>query len=682
MNDVTVSRTGFRRGEDPEALLEREWLVTNGLGGYACGSLAGVLTRRFHGLLVAALAPPLGRTLLVNQLREELVVGDAVHSLCGQEPMNGEVALPTLDHFTLEHGLPVWRYRFGDVSLEKRVFMPHLSNTTLVVYRLLSAPCAVRLRLSPAFRVRRHEGELWREISADARGNPEFPYELSETPHGLEIAAGDSFPDIRLAVRAPSEVRFTREPQVAELLYRIERNRGYDFHGPVFFPGHYELNLSAGDSAAVILSTSEWNELAGLVPDALLEAELERRGQLLRAAHPAVRDGMGAELVLAADQFVIIPRLTTETTHRDLRSVIAGYHWFTDWGRDTMISLEGLTLLTGRHRAARDILLTFADHTRHGLIPNLFPEGGTEGLYHTADATLWFFHALSRYEQLTGDDATRRALMPTLLEIAAAHFRGTDFGIGVDADDGLLRQGAEGYQLTWMDAKVDGWVVTPRRGKAVELNALFYNALRLLEAWLIRDDDAERAEQYARAATRLESAFNERFWYDAGGYLYDVVDGPTEAPAGPDDPAFRPNQLFAIALPHAVLRRERWKPVVDQAGQRLLTPAGLRSLAPGHADYKPRYDGDLRARDAAYHQGTVWGWLIGPFVDAWLKVYPSDRHGARELVRRFDTQLGEACIGSISEIFDAEAPFHPRGCVAQAWSVAESLRGLVATSRR
>jgi predicted glycogen debranching enzyme len=681
MRESTVSRCGFRRGEDPSTLLEREWLVTNGLGGYACGSLAGVSTRRFHGLLIAALPPPLGRTLLASQLREELVMGDVVHSLCGQEPMNGDVTLPTLEHFSLEQGLPVWRYQFGDVALEKRVFMPHLSNTTLVVYRVLGASQPVRLRLRPWFNVRPHEGTLAAAIRVDAQGRVEFPYRLRETPSGLEVAAGEAYPDVRLALR-PS-ARFTRDPEVTELLYRVERNRGYDFHGPVFSPGFYEVPLGAGESTAAMLSTSEWDELDGLDADELLAAEQARRQQLLEAAHPALREGLGAELALAADQFVIIPRLRgLDTTHRDLRSVIAGYHWFTDWGRDTMISLEGLTLLTGRHQAARDILLTFAQHAKHGLIPNLFPEGGTEGLYHTADATLWFFHALSRYEQLTGDEATRRSLMPTLLEIVAAHFRGTEFGIGVDASDGLLRQGAEGYQLTWMDAKVDGWVVTPRRGKAVEINALFYNALRLLEHWLRRDGQVGRAEECAGAATRLESTFNQRFWYEAGGYLYDVIDGPEGTPAGVSDPAFRPNQLFAIALPHPVLRPERWQPVVDAASQRLLTPAGLRSLAPGHPDYKARYDGDLRARDAAYHQGTVWGWLIGPFFDAWLKVYPDDREGARDLVRRFDQQLGEACIGSISEIFDAEPPFHARGCVAQAWSVAEVLRGLVATSER
>jgi len=402
-----------------------------------------------------------------------------------------------------------------------------------------------------------------------------------------------------------------------------------------------------------------------------------------------LRRGLGAELVLAADQFVISPHTRPRDEARraaegdGARTIIAGYPWFTDWGRDTMISLEGLTLVTGRHQAARDILLTFASHVRDGLIPNLFPEGESEGLYHTADATLWFFHALDRYETRTGDRETRRQLLPQLVDIMTRHIGGTRFGIGVDATDGLLREGAPGLQLTWMDAKVDDWVVTPRRGKPVEINALFYNALRLLERWL---GEAEaggtaggmglRAADIAARADALHATFNARFWYADGGYLYDVVD----AESGGDDASFRPNQILALALPHPVLDRGRWRRVLEQINDRLATPFGLRSLAPGHRDYKPRYDGDLRARDAAYHQGTVWGWLVGPFVDAWLRVFPDDPAGARGLLAGLEKELSEACVGTISEIYDAEPPFTPRGCVAQAWSVAEALRAITLTA--
>jgi predicted glycogen debranching enzyme len=366
--------------------------------------------------------------------------------------------------------------------------------------------------------------------------------------------------------------------------------------------------------------------------------------------------------------------------------VIAGYPWFTDWGRDTMISLEGLTLLTGRLAEARDILHTFAHHVRDGLIPNLFPEGQSEGLYHTADATLWFFHAVDRYEAASGDLETRRFLLPKMAEIIEKHIAGTRFGIGVDPADGLLRQGAPGYQLTWMDAKVGDWVVTPRRGKAVEINALFYNALCLMQRWLTEAENdgwagergiALRAADVAVRAMALQESFNRRFWYADGGYLYDVVDGEGNDGAGPrDDASLRPNQLLAISLPHPVLEPQRWGTVLDVVAKKLATPFGLRSLAPGHPDYKPRYDGDLRARDAAYHQGTVWGWLVGPFVDAWLKVHPADTAGAARLLGGLEEQLSKSCIGTISEICDAEAPFAPRGCMAQAWSVAEALRAL------
>jgi predicted glycogen debranching enzyme len=403
---------------------------------------------------------------------------------------------------------------------------------------------------------------------------------------------------------------------------------------------------------------------------------------LLVDADPRARGGMGEELVLAADQFLITPGSRTEDAARaqaagdEVRSVIAGYHWFTDWGRDTMISLEGLTLATGRYQEAGYILRTFGQYVKNGLLPNMFPEGKSAGLYHTADATLWFFHAIDRYLEATKDRMTLHLLLPKLKEIYTKHMQGTCFGIHVDPKDGLLTQGQDGYQLTWMDAKVDGWVVTPRRGKAVELNALFYNALRLLARWLGEEEGDAAARPASIAADRVQASFNQRFWYADGGHLYDVLDGPD----GKNDPALRPNQIFAISLPHPVLDDSRWRPVVDVVERELVTPVGLRSLAPSHPDYKPRYDGDLRSRDAAYHQGTVWSWLIGPFVDAWLKVHPAaQREEAAKFLAGFGAHLGEAGLGSVSEVFDAEAPFTPRGCVAQAWGVAEVLRALIMT---
>ncbi|MBY0430231.1 MAG: glycogen debranching protein, partial [Rhodospirillales bacterium] len=391
---------------------------------------------------------------------------------------------------------------------------------------------------------------------------------------------------------------------------------------------------------------------------------------------PVLREGAAAELVLAADSFIIRPatRIAEATRARsmgdEVRTVIAGYHWFTDWGRDTMISLEGLTLPTGRAQEAAWILRTFAYYVKDGLIPNMFPEGRKEGLYHTADASLWFFHAVNRYVKATGERDTLRLVLPKLREIVNRHLGGTRFGIHVDAADGLLHQGAEGYQLTWMDAKVDGWVVTPRRGKAVEINALWYNSLRLLEGWLREEGDAATAGQLAAHAERCRQSFNQRFWSERLGHCLDVVDGED----GGSDPALRPNQLLAVSLDHPVLDERHWPAVVSAARDKLLTPVGLRSLAPGHPDYKAKYFGNLRARDAAYHQGTVWGWLIGPFIDAWLKVHPEDREGARRFLEGLLAELGDAGLGTISEIFDGDPPYTPRGCIAQAWSVAEWMR--------
>ena len=331
--------------------------------------------------------------------------------------------------------------------------------------------------------------------------------------------------------------------------------------------------------------------------------------------------------------------------------------------------------MTGRQSEARWILRTFAHYVRDGLIPNMILEGQNEGLYHTADATLWFFHAIHRYLEMTGDRTTLKLLLPKLMDIIEHHVNGTRFGICMDKKDALLRQGQQGYQLTWMDAKVDDWVVTPRSGKAVEINALWYNALRLIERWLKEEDQEGNAGHMGEMADHARDSFNQLFWYEQGGYLYDVVDSEN----GESSDACRPNQVLAISLDCPVLDESRWRPVMDVVTDRLLTPVGLRSLCPGYPDYRKKYCGDLRSRDAAYHQGTVWAWLIGPYVDAWLKVNPGKEAEARRFLEGFVPHLSEACIGSISEIFDAEPPYTPRGCIAQAWSVAEVLRCWVKT---
>ncbi len=666
-----------RPDADPVPLLDREWLVTNGRGGYASGTLSGAATRRYHGLLIAAMPAPLGRLMMFNHLLEYLRLPSfRTVQFGGEERVGGRLEIHGTEHlveFRLEAGLPVWRYDVDGFILERRVFMPYRQNTVYINYRLLEGKDTCRLKLRPAVNFRGHDDPI-----ADL---PRQNYVLTAVDHRYELKGGrPNFPALKLWLYGQQSAFTLYAQKLPDILYRIEMRRGYDFKGALWSPGHFRVDLEQGKEATLVASTEDWETALALAPDVALAAERERRRRLVQTAQPTVRRGLGAELVLAADQFIFRPggRGPAEARARaagdEVCSVIAGYHWFTDWGRDTMISLEGLTLTTGRHAEAGYILRTFAHYIRDGLIPNLFPEGEAEGLYHTADATLWFFHAIASYVQVTGDRETLRLLLPRLVDIVEHHRRGTRFGIGVDPADGLLRQGADGYQLTWMDAKVGDWVVTPRRGKAVEINALWYNALCLLEHWLRQENEGADADDIASQAERARRSFNERFWYAPGNYLYDVIDGPHG-----DDSALRPNQIFAISLPHAVLDQRYWQPVVGAVREHLLTPVGLRSLAPGHPDFKPRYDGDLRSRDAAYHQGTVWAWLIGPYVDAWLRTYPDDKATAHAILEGFSRHQSEACIGTISEIFDAEPPYTPRGCASQAWSVAEVLRGLAKT---
>jgi predicted glycogen debranching enzyme len=592
-------RVCWRRGDPEAALRTLEWLVPNGLGGYASGTIGGQPTRRFHGSLIAALPPPRGRILAVGPLSD----------------------CQGLQELALEEGLPVWKYE----KLEKRLSMPQGRNLTIVTYKALQA---TSLTIGFSFQVRPHEGR----VDVPARDYPIVIDGLT-----CEVDRGSSLPLLLTA----SKGEFKQVNLVRQISYSVEQDRGYDFQGPLVTPCELQLTLAAGEEATLVLSAEAFHPT--LDAAALHRAEVARREQISKGSQ-----GLEAELKLAADAFVV-HKLSGSPEDR---TVIAGYHWFTDWGRDTMISLPGLCLATGRHDIAARILRTFAGYERDGLIPNLFPEGESQGLYHTADATLWFFHALDRYTKITKDESLVRELLPKLDSIIEHHLNGTKFGIGVDPADGLLRQGAEGYQLTWMDAKVGDYVVTPRRGKAVEINALFYNALKLYESWSGTKSDA---------AGKLRTSFNARFFDTQRGHLKDVLD--------PDDASLRPNQVFAISLPNPVLDEDKWKPVLQAVRKELLTPVGLRSLGPREPAYQPYYQGNLPARDAAYHQGTVWAWLMGPFVDAWQKTFPRE-----DFLQGFDAQLQAFGAGTLAEIFDAEPPHAPRGCIAQAWSVAELLR--------
>nr|WP_217277580.1 amylo-alpha-1,6-glucosidase [Corallococcus exiguus] len=655
----------FPEGADFSNGVNHEWLLTNGRGGYASGTVVGCNTRRYHGLFIPTLEK-LGRTVLMARMEETALVDGERYRLTSEEHDDGttvEDGARHLRHFHLEGLVPVWEYAVGRARLRRRCVMVHGEDTVFLAWEHLSGP-EVTLHLRPFPVMRPHDGPLLKAVGE--------PIVTLRGPL-VELRNGEDGPIQRMRLYADGPTPYVSLAETSRPQHlRTEKARGYDFTEVQHSPGYFTATLKPGSTLYFGLTTQAPGHLLERNPKEVFERELGRQERLLERAPEHGRTGVPARLVLAADQFIIDPPRPADAAWArsmglDARSVIAGYPWFTDWGRDTMISLDGLTLATGRYREAAAILRTFEHYVRDGLIPNYFPDGENEGVYHTADATLWFFHAVDRYLEETGDEALLRDLFPTMQDIVAHHQKGTRFHIGVDPADGLLKQGQEGYQLTWMDAKVEGWVVTPRRGKAVEINALWFNALRLMAGW------AERlgleSGPYRGAAEKAQGSFNQRFWNEAGGCLYDVVDGED----GREDASVRPNQVFAISLKHPVLKRDKWAQVLEVVRRELVTPVGLRSLAPGSRDYKPKYDGDLRARDAAYHQGTVWGWLIGHYVDATLKVSP-DIKAVRALLSGMEDHLSHAGIGQISEIFDATEPYRPRGCFAQAWSVAEALR--------
>jgi len=653
----------------PLQLLAKEWLVTNGVGGYASGSLLGVATRRYHGVFVPDL-PGRGRTMIVPRLDETVEQGAHTVLLSGAEYADGRLdceGIRWLKDFRREWQTPVWIFDIAGSVLEKRIVAPHGQNTIYVQFVLASGP-PIRLHLRPFVTCRMHDAGL----SNGQAG----PYPITVTHGRYEIALPEGLPPLKLCLRPQRGVFVTDDLVSSAVSYRIDRDRGSEHIEDLFSPGYFTVELQPGESVAMVASVEPWDQLE-FDCGAILEAERQRLEKLAGLVPDFQQDDFVQSLQLAADQFIVLPggrpqeQVLAQASGDEARTVIAGYHWFGDWGRDTMISLEGLTLCTGRHLEAKAILRTFARYIKDGLIPNLFPEGARKGLYHTVDATLWYFHALDRYLSATEDRDTLMMLYPMLKEVVRHHLVGTHFNIGVDARDGLLQAGAPGYQLTWMDAKVEDWVVTPRRGKPVEVQALWYNALRLMALWA--QQLGEGPDRWLEMAEQTERSFHHRYWFAPGGYLYDVVDGERG-----DDRSLRPNQIFALSLRFPVLRQERWQSVVNSVRDHLLTPFGLRSLSPDHPDYKAIYSGDLRARDAAYHQGTVWAWLIGHYIDAYLRVY-SDKAKAHSLLTAFHSHLRDAGIGTISEIFDAEPPYRPRGCIAQAWSVAEVLRAYMKT---
>lgn len=642
---------------DKSQLKYSEWLVTNGLGGFACGSISGIPMRKYHGLLLASLSAPLGRMMMLNYVADSLIIDKQKEILLSPlTTRNATSEIEVIEEFRLERGLPIWKYVIDDVILEKTIWMPHYQNTVFVTYQLVTANKPLEIKWCPFFHFRNLEDP----VNATLAQN-DYHIEMVDNQYAIYA---DDLPHLRLynEQRYP----FTLKTEVIpEVFYEIELKRGYESIGPLTSLGFFQGEIEPGKKASFVASIEPWNVMLTMSAQEAILAEKQRKTILLKQAKNLRQNPIAARLVVAADQFIMTP-LTREADvirlqaiGETVRSVIAGFPWFTDWGRDTMISLEGLTLTTGRHDVAHSILRTFAYYIKDGLIPNMFPDKEKKGLYHTADATLWFFHAVHRYISYTGDTDILEFLLPKFRHIIEMHINGTRYGIHVD-DDGLLIQGKEGYQLTWMDAKVGDWVVTPRRGKAVEINALWYNALKLMELWT-----GEKGE----IAEKCYESFNALFWNEEGKYLYDVIDAQNKK-----DAALRPNQLFAISLDYPVLEENKWKFVVDICKQELLTKFGLRTLSPKHPDFKAYYEGDLLSRDSAYHQGTVWPWLLGTFVDAWLKVYPDKIQEAHHFLEGLEKHLDTACIGNIAEIFDASDPFNARGCFAQAWSVAEFLR--------
>ncbi|MBD0297347.1 MAG: glycogen debranching enzyme family protein [Flavisolibacter sp.] len=640
-------------------LKSKEWIETNGLGGWASSTIISCHTRRYHGLLVAATKPPTERIALVSKLDETLVVNGERYELGVND--YGEAIHPQgyqyLKSFT-KNLYPEFEYEAGGVRLRKSILMVHEENTTLIKYEVLKADESFTLELVPLLSVRgyhqlTHANDAVNKNARFEDGQLQTTL-YNGTPTVFIHAAGSDY--------HPNPFWFYH------FNYSIEKYRGLDFVEDLFHPGTLSVELKEGDTAYIILSTEDSRNKNAA---ALFEKEVERRRSLLKNQP---KDPTLQQLILAADQFIVKRNVpvspSTGRGRGEAATIIAGYHWFTDWGRDTMISLPGLCLCTKRFDDAKKILYAFAQSVDQGMLPNRFQDNGEAPEYNNVDGTLQYFIALYKYYQATVDKAFIQDLLPVLKDIIDWHFNGTRYNIHVD-EDGLLYAGEKGYQLTWMDARIGDWVVTPRMGKPVEIQALWYNALKIYSEFLSLNKQTAEAEEMAARAFKAKESFLKKFWYAQGEYLYDVIDENNQP-----DATLRPNQLFAISLPFALVENGQAKSIVRIVEEKLYTPKGLRSLSPDDNRYAPHYGGDAWHRDSVYHQGTVWSWLLGPYVDALFRTNGSSaaRTKSLKVIQNFLPHLSEAGIGTVSEIFDAEPPHAPRGCMAQAWSVAEILR--------
>ncbi len=639
-------RTSFGKTDcqDLKTALSKEWLETNGIGGFASSTIIGANTRRQHGLLVASLKPPVERYVLLSKIEEQ--VGDA-HLSTNLYP--GTV-YPHGFNIQIEFQLrpwPLFRYVTGDFEIEKTVTLVHGENTVVIGYRNVRSRAPIELRLRPLL--------ACRDYNALTERNDTVNLSVERNERGLSVQPYPGLPRLYFHCR-PDAVE-TKPDWYQRFIYPIEQERGLDFEEDLFTPFELTFRLPAGQTAHLVVSTEGKNGKA----EGLLTRERERRSQFDRETDPVRR-----ALIIAADSFIA-------RRGKDNLTVLAGYPWFTDWGRDTMIALPGLTLTTGHYDVARQILQTYAKYCDCGMLPNVFPDAGETPEYNTVDAALWFVVAVWKYWRATGDKDGTRALLPAGRDIIKGYAAGARYDIHADAD-GLITAGKAGTQLTWMDVKVDGYVPTPRHGKPVEINALWLNALLMLAELEEKvAADVHAAVPLRKEADRVAASFLKAFWFSEGGYLYDVVREDFR------DPSVRPNQIFAVSLPYSPLDETQQKHVLEVVTQHLLTPYGLRSLSPQHEKYVGRYAGNRWQRDCAYHQGTVWSWLIGPYCDAYARVHGPGKPQKKEMARLLQplfAHLEEAGLGSISEIFDGDEPHHPVGCFAQAWSVAEVLRVL------
>lgn len=648
----------FSAGRDNVAdLCHKEWLITNGLGGYASSTLSFMNTRKYHGLLVASMEPPVDRVVLLSALDEEIQADSITYELaCHKYP--GIVHPQGFRYITefLEGPLPAWKYDVDGIQVLKTLFMEYGKNTVFVRYDIHvpaeKGSCRMRVRPLASMRdfhklTRQHD-----RILQEPLGNG-------------TILWGNFSEDNTARLHLVSNAHYIPAPDwYYDFEYPLEMERGYDFHEDCFQPGYFEIELVHGHNELfIVASTERKNDVSLSYVCRAYEAEKKRI--LTFCQKQDLKEILPSKLVMTADTFIVRRHSTRK------HSVIAGYPWFADWGRDTMISLPGLTFVTGRYDVAASILSTFAENCREGLIPNKFPDHSSDSYaYNTVDASLWFINAVWKYLEYTGDMHTIENMWPTIENIIISYSKGTKFGIKVDTDNLVRHDG----QLTWMDSKVGNMEITPRRGKACEINALWYNALVI--ASKISSKLGTDNSGFEEKAERVRGSFEPAFWNEEEGCLYDCIDYDAQRIESKDK-SLRPNQILAVSLPHCMLEQKKEKSIVKKVQQHLLTPRGLRTLAPYEAAYAGKYEGDTLQRDTAYHNGTVWPWLMGPFVSAYCRTRGHSlrsRMYAKELLDGFIPHLAEAGIGTISEIFDGNEPHIPRGCVSQAWSVAEILR--------